>query len=65
LFNHGAFSATYSASSVKIWHPPRTGRGKECERDKGRKMELEDRKHDWLEISPPNQNGQQSVELMV
>jgi hypothetical protein len=36
LYIHGAFSATYSASSVKIWHPPRAGREKGSERGRGR-----------------------------
>jgi hypothetical protein len=39
IYIHGAFPATYSASSVKIWYPPRAVREKENERDKGREME--------------------------
>jgi hypothetical protein len=40
LYIHRAEPATYSASGVKIWHPPRIGKGKGNERGRGRGMEL-------------------------
>jgi hypothetical protein len=38
------FSVISGASSVKIWHPPRTGMEKESERGRGRGMEWGGRK---------------------
>jgi hypothetical protein len=36
LFIHGAFSVISGASSVKIWHPPKTDREKGSEEGRGR-----------------------------
>jgi hypothetical protein len=44
LYMHGAFPATSGASSVKIWHPPRTDREKGSELGRGRGKEWEGRK---------------------
>jgi hypothetical protein len=39
LYMHGVFLVISGASSVKIWHPPRTGMEKRSERGRGRGME--------------------------
>jgi hypothetical protein len=57
MYIHGAFSAISGASSVKIWHPPRTDREKGSE--EGRRKPVK------LEISPPSWIGQQYIILMI
>jgi hypothetical protein len=47
------------ASSVKIWHPPRTDKEKGSEEGRVRGNEWEGRKPEQLEISPPSWIGQQ------
>jgi hypothetical protein len=44
LYIHGAFPAISGASSVKIWHPPRTGREKGIEEGRVRGNEEEGQK---------------------
>jgi hypothetical protein len=44
LYIHGAEPATYNASGVKIWHPPRTGREEGSARGRGRGKECGGRK---------------------
>jgi hypothetical protein len=44
LYIYGAEPATHSASSIKIWHPPKTGREKGSEKGRGRGKEWGSRK---------------------
>jgi hypothetical protein len=39
MYMHGVFSVISGASSVKIWHPPRTDKEKGSEEGRGRDNE--------------------------